>query len=376
MKIKLNIDELLYLDMPLFLLGLNYVLYNALGMESTKIILRIGALLLMVIGWVLKGNFSIEKKPFFAMAIAILAFLINGSVTFNFLAIVIFSICVTYPIEKIALSAFRTNLLLVILMIILMALHVVNNTSYISTMGRSRATFGFENPNVAALFYSSLVYLLLVSRKKLKPMIIGVALFLTVIVYYYTNSRTSLLALLVFVFLEYIVYIINKKKMLHADIIFGKCAVLFSDALFLVNLLSVFTIEKFMRIDQLLSFRISTFSKMIDDAGLIGFLFGGTTLTVDSFYYMLLFQYGIFIYLFVAIATHFALKQMVIKRENRFVSLIIGLLLVAMMESSLIRPEILVTLVVWKIIFSKVNVNPVMTSIDGKIVSEGKSGDE
>ena len=46
---------------------------------------------------------------------------------------------------------------------------------------------------------------------------------------------------------------------------------------------------------------------------------------------------------------------MVGKNEIKYVSLIVGLLLVAMMESSLIRPEILVTLVVWKIIFSRNN---------------------
>ena len=91
---------------------------------------------------------------------------------------------------------------------------------------------------------------------------------------------------------------------------------------------------------------------MINNSGLRGLLFGGTVETVDNFYYMLLFQYGIFIYAFVAISTHFAMKRMVDNKDIKYISLLVGLFLVGMMESSLIRPEILVTLIVWKIIFS------------------------
>lgn len=356
MKIRKNVwEKIVFLDIPLFLLGVNYMLYNALDLDSIKIVLRIAAISLLVIGWILKGKFVIEKKTFLAMTMAILSLMLNGSMALNFVVIVMFSICVTYPIDTIVTSAFRINMLLVIFMIVLIALHVVNNTRYISTMGRLRYTLGFENPNVAALFFSSAVYLLLVSRKKMKTIIIGIAFFMTVIVYYYTNSRTSLLALLVFVLLEYMYFVFQKRKMIHAEIIFGKCLILLADSLFILNLISVFMIEKFMRFDLLLSFRISTFSRMINNAGWRGLLIGGTSESVDSFYYMLLFQYGIFIYILVSISTHLALKKLVSKNEIKYVSLIVGLLLVAMMESSLIRPEILVTLVVWKIIFSRNN---------------------
>lgn len=133
---------------------------------------------------------------------------------------------------------------------------------------------------------------------------------------------------------------------------FGKCSIAIIDMLFILNLVSVFIIDKFMVFDALLSFRISTFSRMINSSGIKCFLLGGTTATVDNFYYMLLFQYGIFIYIFVAISTHFAMKKMVTSRNSRYISLLVGLFLVAMMESSLIRPEILVALVVWKIILS------------------------
>ena len=352
MKIRKNIwEEIIFLDLPLFLLGINYVLYNALSLDSMKTIFRVGAILLLIIGWIFKGRFVIEKKTFLAMTLATVALLLNGSMALNFVVIILFSICVTYPIDKIIKSTFWINTLLVVIMIALMGLDIVNNTSYVSTMGRLRYTLGFENPNVAALFYASAIYLFLVSRKRIKLIVMSVSFAMTAIVYYYTNSRTSLLALLMFVALEGIFLFLQKKNMEKAQTIFGKFLIIYTDALFIINLVSVFVIDKLMIFDTLLSFRISTFSNMINSSGVRGFLLGGTTETVDNFYYMLLFQYGIFIYIFVAVSTHFAMKKMIVNKDIKYISLLVGVFMVGMMESSLIRPEILVTLVVWKIIF-------------------------
>lgn len=345
-------EQFAFLDIPLFLLGMNYMLYNALAMDTMKTIFRVGAICLLLAGWILKGKFIVDKKAFFAMALAMVSLMLNGSMALNFVVIVLFAICASYSLETIVKSAFRINVFLVLVMIVLMALHIVNNTSYVSTMGRLRYTLGFENPNVAALFYSSAIYLLLVSRKKLKGIVVIFAFLMTGVVFYYTNSRTSLLALLAFVALEGMYLFFEKRNMENALRIFGKCSIAIIDMLFILNLVSVFIIDKFMVFDALLSFRISTFSRMINSSGIKCFLLGGTTATVDNFYYMLLFQYGIFIYIFVAISTHFAMKKMVTSRNCRYISLLVGLFLVAMMESSLIRPEILVALVVWKIILS------------------------
>ena len=348
-------EEVIFLDIPLFLLGANYVLYNALAIESMKILLRISAIMLVLVGWILKATFKVDRKALWAIILAILLLILNGNIALNFAVFVLFAICVTYPLETIVRSAFRINVILVLLMLLLMICHVVDNTGYISTMGRLRYTMGFENPNVAALFYSSAIYLLLASREKLKGLIIFFAFLMMLIVFFYTDSRTSLFALMTFVVLEIMYFIFEKKNMKIAKQILGKCSILIVDILFVLNLASVFVINKFMVFDELLSFRISTFSKMISKSGIRCFLFGGTLETVDNFYYMLLFQYGIFIYVFVAFSTHMAMKRMVVNKNTKYIALIVGLFFVAMMESSLIRPEILVSLVVWKIILSEKN---------------------
>lgn len=367
MTIRKNVwKKILFLEVPLFLLGLNYILYNALAIDTMKMLFRGGAIFLLFVGWILKGKYAVDKKTFLAMIFAIIALMLNGSMALNFAVIVLFSICVTYPLDTIIKSAFRINVILVIIMLILMAAHVVNNTSYVSTMGRIRYTLGFENPNVAALFYSSVIYLLLVSRKKIKGIVVLFAFFMTTVIFYYTNSRTSLLALLVFVILESIYFYFQKRNMKKAQKILGKFSILIIDLLFILNFVSVFIINKFMIFDELLSFRISAFSRMINSSSLRGFLFGGTSETVDNFYYMLLFQYGIFIYTFVAFLTHSAMKKMVVNGNTQYISLLVGLFLVAMMESSLIRPEILVILVVWKIIFLENNIY----SVENNMVME------
>lgn len=356
MRNKKNIwQENVFLNIPLFLLGLNYVLYNALAMDSMKLILRVIAISLLLVGWVLNGRLIVNRKSFLAIVLAILSLMLNGSLAFNFAVIVLFSICSTYSLDTIIRSAFRINVVLVLLMILLMSLHIVNNTSYISTMGRLRYTMGFENPNVAALFYSSAIYLLIISRKKIKGLVVFGAFLMSIIVFFYTNSRTSLLALLSFVLLESMFLFFEKRNRQNAQRILEKCSILIIDILFALNLVSVFVINRFMVFDELLSFRISTFSKMINSSGLKCFLLGGTLETVDNFYYMLLFQYGVFIYVFVAISTHFAMKSMVANKNIKYISLLVGLFLVAMMESSLIRPEILVGLIIWKIVLSGSN---------------------
>lgn len=353
MKIYKNTwKKFVFLDAPLLFLGLNYVFYNALAINELKTLLRISAILLLLVGWVLKKEYKIEKTMLVGLLFSVFALILNGTVAIDFFVIMFLSICVTYPLEALVKSAFKMNVLLVFLMLFLMKLHIVNNTGYVSSMGRLRYTLGFENPNVAALFYSSAVYLLLVSQAKIKHVIIIISFFAACAVYYYTDSRTSFLALLVFIFLEEIYRLLCRKDYERAKRIYGKGAIIICDTLFALNLLSVFMIDKFMRFDKLLSFRISTFSKMIADAGWRGFFFGGTYHTVDNFYYMLLFQYGIFIYLFTAVATHFAIKNMIKNEDIRYVALLVGMLLVAMMESSLIRPEILVTLVFWKVVLA------------------------
>lgn len=354
MKISKNgISKVLFFELPMFMLGLNYILYNALGVDSLKTVIRVVSIILIVMGYLLSNNYKLTKKGFFAVGLAFMMVLINGTTSLNLLVAIVFAICVSEPINEVLHSAKRINIALSLLMGVLLALHLVSNTGYVSTMGRLRFTLGFENPNVASLFYSSAIILFLVAQKERKITKIFIGLILSIVLYVYTDSRTSFFALLLLCILELVFYVCDQRQYTNGRRVFGKIALIVVDSLFTINLLSVFFIDKFMGLDELLSFRISTFSKMIASSGLKCFIIGGTTNTVDNFYYILLFQYGVFVYLFVAIMTHIALKKCIKAEQDSLVSLLFTMFLVGMMESSIIRPEILVSLMVWKIIISK-----------------------
>ncbi|MDD3416770.1 MAG: hypothetical protein PHY47_22715 [Lachnospiraceae bacterium] len=356
MKIsKKSIPNVLFFELPMFMLGLNYILYNALGVDSLKTIIRVVSIILIVIGYLLSNDYILTKKEFFAVGLAFIMVLINGTTSLNLLVAIVFAICVCQPVNEVLNSAKRINIALTVLMGVLLVFHVVSNTGYVSTMGRLRFTLGFENPNVASLFYSSAIILFIVAQKKRKIIKIFLGLILSIILYVYTDSRTSFLAIVLLCVLEVVFYVCDKRNNINGRRVFGKIALIVVDSLFTINLLSVFFIERFMVLDELLSFRISTFSKMIVNSGLRCFLFGGTTNTVDNFYYMLLFQYGIFVYLFVAIMTHVALNKCIKSEQDSLVSLLFTMFLVGVMESSIIRPEILVSLMVWKIVISNKN---------------------
>lgn len=362
MKINKNfLRSFFFLDLPLFLLGLNYMLYNALSVDRFKTVIRIVAIMLVLIGWVLNKS-TIYKYEIIACILVTISLIINGVSSINLLVIIIISVWVRYPLKRVIKGAFVVNMLLVLIMIVLMVVGVVDNTGYVSTMGRHRFGLGFENPNVAALFYSSCLYLLVVSRNKVRKLTMVILLFGGAVIYLYTDSRTSFVAMLIFFLIEAMRVFIEKKRLPLWGKIFGAASILVVDLLFILNLVSVFIIDKLMFMDEYLSFRISAFSRMIENSGIRCFLLGGTVETADNFFYMLLFQYGVFIYIVLAIITHYSMKKMVTTCDLKYISLLVALFMVGMMESSLIRPEILVVLIVWKIIFSYaggVSLNPV-----------------
>ena len=332
---------------PAFLLGLNYIFYNALDLDATKQIIRIVAMTLVFVGWVLRKDFRINRiQMIFIIAIIIEAF-INGLSILNIAAAVIFAICTGDDIKSDEKYFFRISIVLVGFVLLLISLDILENYTYISTMGRLRSTLGFGNPNVAALFYSSAIYLYMLSREKIRIRNIFVAALLEGVIYYYTNSRTSFFALAVFMVLLFAM------RSPYVDFVAKGCRVAV-DAFFCLNLISVFTINSFMKYNTLLSGRISSYAKMINDAGTTGFLFGGSSLSVDSFYYMFLFNYGAIAYLFFWLMVHHALNELSKKKYFNEVAFLTSFFSLGIMESSVMRPEIISVLLIWKLMVQKV----------------------
>jgi len=355
---KNEVIDFFTITLPAFLLGLNYVLYNALMEDTFKQPLRIIAILLAIFGWFLRGKMVVNKAQITFISIIFVEAIINGLSVLNIAAAGVFAICTGTDVHRDEKRLFAVNVLLVGLVFLLIRLGIVQNYSYISTMGRLRSTLGFENPNVAALFYSSAIYLYVISRNRIQISNILIAMILDLVVYYYTDSRTSFFALLIFMSLLLFM------KSIKAHVIAKACKFII-DIFFAFNLLSVFIIDKFIKYDYLLSGRISTYARMIELSDSKVFLLGGTTVTADSFYYMFLFTYGFFAYVIFAIIVHFGVEKLILNKCYKEVSFITSFFALGLMESSIIRLEIIAVLLVWKLAFQRgINSNGISANID------------
>ena len=343
---KKKISDFIFCDIPLLLLALNYILYNALPYSDIKNPIRIVALVLVLAGWIIKGEYYLSKTESTFAVLAILELMINGSQSLNLIALVFFAICSTRKIEDDLKRMFIISFALCILMLILTRLGLITNRSYISSLGRARTTLGFKNPNVGALFYSSAIYLFIISRKKIRLLDIGISSVFGFLIYYFTNSRTALVSMVVFL-LTIILAVLRENGL---KIAVERVCIILVDLMFAFNFLSIFFINKLMPFDVITSFRISTFQKMITEAGIRGFLLGGTIRTVDSFYYMMLFSYGAIAYFIFAIFAHIAIRKLSEYKRYRIIAFLTAVFVCGIMESSIIRPEILAMLLVWKIV--------------------------
>lgn len=341
-----KIRNLIFCDLPLFLLGFNYILYNSLGLDSAKNVIRIVALTILFLGWLFEARKKLTIIETTFAVVCIFQLLINGSQAVNLFALVGFSICATRSIEEEKIQMFKISLLLVVLMMVFMLMGVVSNTEYVSTMGRARATMGFINPNVAALFYSSAVYLFVLSRKKISILTTIEVAAMAAAIFFFTNCRTSVIALSLFAF--FLLLIVFREKGWNFKI--ENICIIIVDSLFVLNFLSVFFTSKLMRFDVATSFRITTFQNMINDAGIKGLILGGTTKTADSFYYMMLFSFGAITYILFAVFVHQAMNRLKEQKRLTEIAFLVAVFVYGIMESSIIRPELLSMLLVWKIV--------------------------
>ena len=346
---KKKIALVLLNDFPLLLLATNYALYNALGLEVYKNPVRLVAMLLIVIGWIVYGNKNITLVKLIWIVASLLSIVINGTESLNFIAAVAVSICTIRDIKKNIRVMFRVNFILVISIIVLIFLGVAQNTKYVSTLGRVRWTLGFNNPNVAALFYTSCILLYVISRESIRFLHLLIAMIAEVTVYYFTNSRASMVSVIVFI-VGLAILDLNYKKGQSAFWI-RKSILIIIDVFFGFHLLPAKVLTVFLPFDKFTSFRVSNMILLSEQAGMHSYLFGGYSgKHVDNFYYMFLYTYGILVYLLFAISTHIALHKVKSQKNLIIMPYLLGLFVVGFFESSIMRPEIMSMLLVWIIV--------------------------
>lgn len=342
--------DLLTIDLPMLLLGLNYLLYNALEIVFAKQIIRIAALALIVAGGIIRRPL-IGKKGILFLGVSIMSLFLNGLGAFNLAFLVIFAVCVPDDMDLIFQKAFRISLILVAVLMISLFTGINHNVTNYLASGRVRNGMGFLNPNSAAIFYYSVGCLFLLSRKQVKMVHMLLVLASSFLVHHYTASRTCLMANIVFAALWMLYQMpCDKGKKLLA-----KGSVLLIDLLFVLNVAAIFFTDELMPLDDFLSWRVTYLKQLVEVSSLRNILLGGAVLEVDNFYHIILFQYGIFIYALLAIVAHCMMKKFADHEQYLLSGFFVSIFLSGLMEGFLIRPELILFLVIWKLIVCEEN---------------------
>ena len=331
----------------LLCLGINYILYNALGIEEYKVILRIIGILLMLATWAISGKRTLTLMQGILLAISSIALMLNGTESINLLALVIIGIAMGTD-EEGAEKAYKVNLFLFVLVLAFLALGVMHNEMWYGgteVIRKVRWTLGFGNPNHATAFFTSFFCLYVITRGNINKWNIIIPLILEAGVFYMTNSRTWFVAYIVFSMIMLIMMHTNKLQ----NFLQNSCVVLI-DSFFFAHLFLRNILGFLMRFDVLLSFRISRFQAELAHFGIKEYLIGGGTVSVDSMYINLLYGYGVIVYLIIWLAVHITMTNL--KRENNYkmLAFLSAMLIAGLMESSAIRPEFMSSVIIWTVV--------------------------
>lgn len=345
-----NIIQFIFIDLPISLLMLNFIFYSVFNVDDFKNILRIGSFILFVCGWIINGEYKITFEQFFILFLSIVVSLFQGTSALNFLSVVIFAFTTKIDLNSLIKKVLRINLVYALFMLVCLYVGVISNTTYIDTVGRTRNTMGFLNPNAGALFYSSIIYLYIISRNKIRIINYAIALLGNALIFKFSDSRTSFFALNFFLLM---IPIFNK---FISKAVIKKGICIFNDFIWLMGIISLFILNIFSDLDFILSNRISNYMQFIEQVGIWRMIVGGGELqeiTIDNFYFMFLYQSGIIIYLLAMYLVHKSTNLLINKRKIRLLAFITAMFLMGMTESSFLRPEIPVTLILWKILLDQ-----------------------
>ncbi len=341
-KIKKTDRKIILAYIMLVVLGINYLEYAFFGNVQVKNTMRICVVLLVGYAFIIRSKLQVWDVILLCISLCLLVneSEISLNVVFLFLIAITFSM---WELNDICKAMNFINIVSFIVVIISLLFNVVDNTNW-TYLGRTRNTLGFSNVNNAGfLAYSiSTVYLLSLEKIKWKDIVLIVGFSFGI--YKLTDSRTGFLALLIMIICF---YLLAKTK---GKIEFGVWVI---EILCLAS--PLFWSNRYINSpigNKILSLRPRIFCAYIDANTWTNFLFGGSKVReIDNFYLIFLFGTGILVYLLFGLCVLFTVNRLLNNEEYMKVAFIISMLLMGMMESNIIRPELMCVTLFWLIIY-------------------------
>lgn len=351
---KIKINKIAVLLLSISLITINLLIYSFFKLEINRNFLRIFAIILVLMATFFDKKLTYKDMLFIAIGLFILVR--NGSLAINILFIIILFIELsTINNERIILMLNILQACLLTVVILSLLFGIVNNVNW-TYLGRTRNTFGFSHVNYTGLLCFSLSSLLLMGKIKNINITIALIFFVNYYIFKMTNSRTGFLGISIMIGLYLLFQIFN------ADVI--KFIVVFCITfLFISPVIWESQVLNTSFFNSLLSQRPAIFFRYIQEMNIMDLLFGGAKgEEIDNFYLLLLYNTGIFIYLGCYLMVLKAAIVSVLKNKWMEVSFIISILIIGLMESSLLRPEIPCMVYFWNVAY-KNNNDPQFTKI-------------
>jgi hypothetical protein len=220
---------------------------------------------------------------------------------------------------------------------------------------KTRMSFGFNAPNVAALHYFCLIVngLLLLYFSKYKKYVTYYFLLITPLWFYIyssTASRSFLLSIVILYGMYGYIYIsqrINKKSN------FRIVSYFYISLIYLFPILTLFFsiyYDTFPILNHLLSNRLKFYNWFLKTLNLNDFMFGSNTFgnfVIDSSYLHLLFEGGVIFFLFIGYFYVLATIKMVNKRAWLPICVVFSFMAYGLMESMLLYSMLIGTNIYW-----------------------------
>lgn len=322
-------------------LGINYLLYSFFQLDFNRNILRYIAGSFFLLSIFLGRKIGVRELCLILVAMYML--IVNGSMSSNITYILLASIAIPYNANFIwkQLNRFQIALAAIVILCIVLKSVNYNITTY---GGRVRNNLGFTNVNAAALFFFSLSIIWLLQLRKVSVQHLLITVAFSYVIYRFTDSRTVFACTLVFAICFLVLNRWNGTKM---NVLICIVISLFYLSPFLVIVLK----SIFPQLDLLLSYRLTKFADYLNNNTIKNLLFGGTKSgDVDSFYLCLLYNGGLFFYVFTWIMNLISVNVYVKNSDYGYVAFIFSVCAYGLMESGVVRCELLCMVLFWHLL--------------------------
>lgn len=332
-----------------FLLAINVFLYSTGLVASAKEPMRIMALAALLAAFFLEARelrFSLAELLLLGMLIC--SVLIHGSGSFNLILVLLYGLVGRRLGQDYAKTILAwVTLVLVILSGAAIVFGLVSDYSYLSDTGRFRRTFGFGHPNYAAIFFSSLFACLLLPKFQ-KPLPIVLVTCVLLFVGYETDSRGLMACCFVFTLSVICFGLLYRRG-------FRRLPGVIATTLLLIVAAGSFLLPLFEGtvVDELLSWRPALFASFTQSLSTVDWLIGNPVdeFPIDNFFLVSVASYGLPVLILTLLFVLRAVISLAAHDSPVELAFICGTLSYSVVESFLFRPEFIVTMAFWILVF-------------------------